>query len=69
MESMCCSDFRMVSVAFLRLRLHDCFAANRWSCCELVMFSRLLVVFSAFMDWHVLCFSLIPAPFIAALAP
>jgi hypothetical protein len=54
MESMSCGDFRMVrgllmAVGFVMLR-----RLAMVFCCELVMFSRLLVVISTFMSCHVL---------------
>ena len=55
MESMSCSDLSMVrgllmATGFVKLR-----RLPMVFCCELVMFSRLLVVFSPLMSCHVLC--------------
>jgi hypothetical protein len=55
MESMSCSDLRMVrsllmAAGFVMLRRFPMVF-----CCVLVMFGRLLVVFSALMSCHVFC--------------
>ena len=57
MESMSCGDLRMVrgllmAAGFVMLR-----RLSMVFCCEIVMFSRLLVVFSTLMSCHVLCSS------------
>jgi hypothetical protein len=56
--SMTGRDFRMVRGLFMIAGFVMLGRLQMVSCCELVMFSRFLVVFSAFMSCHVLCSSL-----------